>query len=223
MTTFRPIITRWATKAVSGGRDEWARLTQKEGKVRERELIEEAQRGDHRAFEELLQRHQRRVLSLISNLVRQPNEVEDIAQQVFLKVHLALRKFDFRSAFSTWLYRIVVNECYDHLRRQRSLKSPGGSEIAVGEWQELDRLSPSASSGSQDFARRVELGQIVERLFRRLSPEERTLLTLRDVEGFSVEEIARVLELKENTVKVRLFRVRKRLLEVYKRLSGQRR
>lgn len=188
------------------------------GKREDRILVELAQQGDQRAFETLLQKHQRRVLSLIGHTIRQPNEVEDLAQQVFLKVYTALPKFDFRAEFSTWLYRITVNECYDHLRRQRALKSHGGNEIQVGELADLDRLSAKRSRPAENPARQAELKQTVEILFSRLSAEERLLLTLRELEGYSMEEIATVMELKENTVKVRLFRARKRLLELHRRL-----
>lgn len=188
------------------------------GKREDRILVELAQQGDQRAFETLLQKHQRRVLSLIGHTIRQPNEVEDLAQQVFLKVYTALPRFDFRAEFSTWLYRITVNECYDHLRRQRALKSHGGNEIQVGELADLDRLSAKRSRPAENPARQAELKQTVEILFSRLSAEERLLLTLRELEGYSMKEIATVMELKENTVKVRLFRARKRLLELHRRL-----
>lgn len=195
-----------------------------EAAAEERRLIERAQAGDHDAFTGLLRRHQRRVFSLIGNLLRQPAEVEDVAQQVFLKMYLALPKFDFRAAFSTWLYRIAVNECYDRLRRQRALKSPAGREIPVAELAELERLpAPPGGSEYSDVARQAELRQLVEELFRRLPAEDRLVLTLKELEGFSIQEIARVLELKENTVKVRLFRARRRLLETYRRLYGPRR
>ncbi len=188
------------------------------GKREDRILVEQAQQGDQRAFETLLLKHQRRVLSLIGHTIRQPNEVEDLAQQVFLKVYTALPRFDFRAEFSTWLYRITVNECYDYLRRQRALKSHGGNEIQVGELVDLDRLSAKRSRPSENPARQAELKQAVEILFSRLSAEERLLLTLRELEGYSMDEIATVMELKENTVKVRLFRARKRLLELHRRL-----
>lgn len=187
-------------------------------KADERRLIEQAKQGDHDAFALLLQRHQRRVFSLIGNLFRQPADVEDIAQQIFLKVYLALPRFDFRAAFTTWLYRIVVNECYDQLRRQRALKAPERSQVAVADVEELDRLTAGTyAHQTANFARRTELRQVVEQLFRRLPTEDRLLLTLRELEGFSLEELAAVLNLNVNTVKVRLFRVRRRLVEIHRR------
>jgi len=188
----------------------------------EHKLIRRAQGGEHEAFETLLRRHQRRVLSLIAHLVRQPADVEDIAQQVFFKVYLALPRFDFRSAFSTWLYRIAVNECYDHLRRQRARKSPTQVEVGVEDLAKLAQLSEAATQPSfPDIARQTELRQIVDKLFRRLPPEDRLMLALKELEGFSVEELSTLMGLKKNTVKVRLFRARRRMLETYRRLLAQ--
>ncbi|MBI4467235.1 MAG: sigma-70 family RNA polymerase sigma factor [Acidobacteria bacterium] len=218
MTTIRPTPTRWAIEVAAAGQGDRAEATTAD----ERRWIEQAQRGDHEAFARLLQRHQRRVFSLIAHLVRSPAEVEDIAQEVFLKVYRSLGRFDFRAAFSTWLYRVVVNECYDHLRRQRAQKSSAASEVQVGELEELDRLAVGqVGPAPADAARRAELRQLVERLFRRLPADDRLLLALRELEGFSMEEIAGLLKVKENTVKVRLFRARKRLVEIHRRLSGR--
>ena len=105
----------------------------------ERRLIERAQKGDHEAFRVLVERHQRRVFSVIAHLLRRPADVEDIAQQVFLKAYLALPRFDFRAAFSTWLYRIAVNECYDYLRRHRAQKAGGTIEVELDDPRSEER------------------------------------------------------------------------------------
>jgi len=185
----------------------------------EQSLIRQAQKGDHDAFEALLRRHQRRVLSLIGHFLRRPADSEDIAQQVFLKVYLALPRFDFRSAFATWLYRIAVNECYDHLRRQRAQKSAAAAEVPVEEAVSLEQLGSSATQPEElDIVARTELRQVAEKLFRRLSRDDRLVLTLKELEGFSIEEIGQIMRLRESTVKVRIFRARKRLAEAYRRL-----
>jgi RNA polymerase sigma-70 factor (ECF subfamily) len=216
MSALRPTGMRW----LFGGQEEERSVSAvpRPDQQEERRLIERAQGGDHDAFAALLEKHRRRVFSVITNLLRRPAEVEDIAQQVFLKVYLALPRFDFRSSFSTWLHRIVVNECYDQMRRRRAQKAAAGSEVAVGDPQELERLM--GAGGKADFAkhaREAELRGLVEGLFRHLPAEDRLLLTLREMEGFSVDEIAAVTKIKPNTVKVRLFRARKRLLEVRRR------
>ena len=187
----------------------------------ERRLIVRAQKGDHEAFRALVERHQRRVFSVVAHLLRRPADVEDIAQQVFLKAYLALPRFDFRAAFSTWLYRIAVNECYDQMRRQRAQKAAGDSEVQLGDPGELERLA-GPGQRSSGIARAAEARQLVEALLERLAPDDRTLVTLRELEGFSIEEIAKMTKLKANTVKVRLFRARRRLVEIHRRFFARR-
>ena len=187
----------------------------------ERRLIERAQKGDHEAFRALVERHQRRVFSVVAHLLRRPADVEDIAQQVFLKAYLALPRFDFRAAFSTWLYRIAVNECYDQMRRQRAQKAAGDSEVQLGDPAELERMAVPEPRGS-GIARGAEARELVEALLERLAPEDRTLVVLRELEGFSIEEIAKMTKLKANTVKVRLFRARRRLVEIHRRFFARR-
>ena len=222
MEALRPTAVRWESEATAErqGPPAEARVRSREAQAEERDVIVRAQRGDQEAFAALLRLHRRRVFALIGHLVRQPADIEDLAQQVFLKVYRALGRFNFQASFSTWLHRIVVNECYDHLRRQRSRKSSAGNEVAVEDLAELERLGAAGNSPRPlDAARRLELRQTVEQLFARLPADDRLLLALRELEGLSMEEIARVLRVKENTVKVRLFRARKRLVEIHRRLQ----
>lgn len=184
----------------------------------ERLLIERAREGDHAAFATLVEHYRRRVFSLVSHLARRPEDVEDLAQQVFLKVYQALPRFDFRASFGTWLYRIIVNECYDYLRRKRTLKAAEQSEVQVGEWMEWERLAGASTPAYAQ--RRAEARDLLERLFRRLPEQDRMMLLLREVEGFSHAEIARVFKMSENVIKVRLFRARQRLVEAHRRLQA---
>ena len=217
MGTSRQTLSRW-TVTLSGRGSEEVASARDLARREERILVEQAKAGDEHAFEQLVHRHQRRILSLIGHTIRRSDDAEDLAQQVFMKVYLALPKFDFRAEFSTWVYRITVNECYDYMRRQRALKSAPGNEFQVGELADLDRMSVGAAQKIASPAKQAELKQTVELLFARLAPEDRLLLTLRELEGYSMGEMAKVLDIKENTVKVRLFRARKRLVELHKRL-----
>ena len=87
--------------------------------VKERELVRLCQDGTPDAFEELITRHQQRIFSVVRSILRRREDVEDVAQQVFIKAFVSIRSFDMRAAFSTWLYKIAVNECWDYLRRKR--------------------------------------------------------------------------------------------------------
>jgi RNA polymerase sigma-70 factor (ECF subfamily) len=182
-----------------------------------------AQSGTEAAFEELVRRHQQRVFALVGGILRRHEDVEDVAQQVFLKVFLSLRKFDQRAAFSTWLYRITINECWDYLRKKKVRPLVYESDLSEEQVSCLDGI---ASSGRPPEAPndRAEAKQLLERLLEKLSEPDRQLLVLKEMQGFSVQELAEILNLNVNTVKVRLFRARGRVMDAYRRrlgLSGQ--
>jgi RNA polymerase sigma-70 factor (ECF subfamily) len=182
------------------------------------ELVRRSQAGEWDAFEELVRRHQSRVFSLIRRLIRGREDVEDVAQQAFAKAYFALRQFDFRSAFGTWLYRIVVNESYDWLRKKRVRRLVYEADLSEDQLQQLAQYTEEERAEPSP-ARRVEASDLVARLLRRLSAEDRLLLVLKEVEGFSVDEVAQITRLNPNTVKVRLFRARERLAKLLDRMQ----
>lgn len=177
----------------------------------DRELVRRAQREDKEAFEELIRRHQHRVFAVAGGILKRREDVEDIAQQVFVKAYFSLKRFDQRAAFSTWLYKITVNECWDMLRKKKV--RPLVYEADLSEEQARQVIS-SAEKGKAvpDISERLEARQRVERLLEGLEERDRLMLILKEVEGFSIEEIAEVLDLNANTVKVRLFRARRRVV-----------
>jgi RNA polymerase sigma-70 factor (ECF subfamily) len=186
----------------------------------EQECIQRAQNGDVAAYEELVRAHQKRVMAIVAGILRLGGDVEDIAQQVFLKVYLAIRRFDGRSSFSTWLYKIAVNETYDYLRKRKARKLVYESDLSADQEQRVGRLSPEVPGpGSLE---RVEARQAVDRLLAELNPEERLMIVLKEVEGYSVEEISEAMGLNPNTVKVRMFRARRRLADLYRRRNAPR-
>lgn len=181
------------------------------GSCDDRELVRRAQREDKEAFEELIRRHQHRVFAVAGGIVRRREDVEDVAQQVFVKAYFSLKRFDQRAAFSTWLYKITVNECWDMLRKRKV--RPLVYEADLSEEQARQVIN-SAEKGKDepDISERLEARQRVERLLDGLDERDRLMLILKEVEGFSIEEIADVLDLNANTVKVRLFRARRRVV-----------
>ena len=181
------------------------------GAADDRELVRRAQREDKEAFEELIRRHQHRVFAVAGGIIRRREDLEDIAQQVFVKAYFSLKRFDQRAAFSTWLYKITVNECWDMLRKKKV--RPLVYEADLSEEQARQVIS-SAEKGKEepDISDRLEARQRVERLLEGLDERDRLMLILKEVEGFSIEEIAEVLHLNANTVKVRLFRARRRVV-----------
>jgi RNA polymerase sigma-70 factor (ECF subfamily) len=182
-----------------------------QGAADDRELVRRAQADDKAAFEELVRRHQHRVFAVAGGIIRRREDVEDIAQQVFVKAYFSLKRFDQRAAFSTWLYKITVNECWDLLRKKKV--RPLVYESDLSEEQARQFGAPEERKlGEPDISDRLEARQRVERLLESLDARDRMMLILKEVEGFAVEEIAQILDLNANTVKVRLFRARRRIV-----------
>lgn len=189
------------------------------------ELVRRAQRGEMAAYEALIRRHQRRVLAIVGGVLRRSEDIEDVAQQVFIKVFVSLKRFDLRSAFPTWLYKVTVNECWDYLRKKRARRLVYEADLSEEQGQrvESEQRSQTDTAGPANAERRAELRDLLDRMLDELPKEERLMLVLKEVEGFSVEEIGKVLSLNVNTVKVRLFRARRKLMALYrKRLETRR-
>src|SRR5256886_5781965 len=177
----------------------------------DRELVRRAQREDKEAFEELVRRHQHRVFAVAGGILRRREDVEDIAQQVFVKAYFSLKRFDQRAAFSTWLYKITVNECWDLLRKKKV--RPLIYESDLSEEQARRFSAPERDGSVQGIGEKLEAQEHVERLLESVDKRDRMMLILKEVERFAVEEIAEILNLNANTVKVRLFRARRRIVK----------
>jgi len=186
----------------------------------DRELVRLSQGGNEAAFEDLVRRHQQRVFALVNGILRRPDDVEDVAQQVFLKAYLGIRRFDQRAAFSTWLYKIAVNECWDYLRKKKVRPLVYEADLSEEQVSRLDGIV-SADRPPEGPNDRAEARELLERMLDTLPDQDRQLLLLKEVEGFSVQELAEILKLNVNTVKVRLFRARGRIMDVYKRRLAQ--
>jgi RNA polymerase sigma-70 factor, ECF subfamily len=186
----------------------------------DRELVRLSQGGSEAAFEDLVRRHQQRVFALVNGILRRPDDVEDVAQQVFLKAYLGIRRFDQRAAFSTWLYKIAVNECWDYLRKKKVRPLVYEADLSEEQVSRLDGIvsADRPPVGPND---RAEAREMLERMLDTLPDQDRQLLLLKEVEGFSVQELAEILKLNVNTVKVRLFRARGRIMETYRRKLSQ--
>lgn len=181
-------------------------------------LVRRAQAADQMAFREIVERYQSKVFSIIYGILRNHNDAEDIAQQVFTKVYFSIKNFDFRSSLLTWIYKITVNECYDYLRKKKVRKL-----VYESDFTEEDSLRMENSEPAKDQKQPVDVSlaqrDLVLKLLARLPEEERNLLLLKEVEGHSVEELARMTGINENTIKVKLFRARQKLLKVAQRLT----
>jgi len=184
--------------------------------IDERQIVRRAQKGDKAAFELLVQRHQHRVFAVARGIVKRQEDAEDVAQQVFVKAYFSLKRFDQRAAFSTWLYKITVNECWDLLRKRKARPLVYESDFNDEQSSQFSAIERE-SAGGPDTSERMAMRQRLDNMLDQLEPRDRSMLVLKEVEGFSVEEIAELLGLNANTVKVRLFRARRRIVEYTRR------
>jgi RNA polymerase sigma-70 factor (ECF subfamily) len=182
----------------------------------ERQLVRRAQKGDKEAFEVLVRRHQHRVFAVARGILKRQEDVEDIAQQVFVKAYFSLKRFDQRAAFSTWLYKITVNECWDLLRKRKARPLIYEADFSEEQSRQFGASEQRADSGP-DTSERMAMRQRLDNMLAQLDDRDRAMLILKEVEGFSVEEIADSFGLNANTVKVRLFRARRRVVEYARR------
>src|SRR5690348_17743559 len=135
-------------------------------------LVRRAQSGDEVAFREIVERYQSKVFSIIHGIVRQRNDVEDIAQQVFAKVYFSIKNFDFRSSLLTWIYKITVNECYDYLRKKRVRKLVYESDFSQEDAQRMEASEP-AIDASVPADTRLAQRDLILKLLSKVSDEER--------------------------------------------------
>lgn len=183
-------------------------------------LIEETLGGNPLAFQLLVERYQERVFSLVRHYTRNPVEVEDIAQDTFLKAYRKLAGFQRQSSFSTWLYRVAVNTALDHL------KKAGRSPVQVVDDPELLPGSPGRAGGPRIGApdarlEREEVARITHQVLEELPEIFRTVLVLREFEDLSYQEMADLLGVSIGTVESRLFRARARFKDALLRLHPE--
>ena len=181
-------------------------------------LVRRVQAQDEIAFREVVERYQTKVFSIIFGILRNHNDAEDIAQQVFAKIYFSIRNFDFRSSLLTWIYKITVNECYDYLRKKRVRKLVYESDFSAEDAQRLESSEPAVDPRPAVDSQLAQRDLIVK-LLSKLSESDRHLILLKEVEGHSVEELAEMTGLNENTIKVKLFRTRQKLLKAAQRLN----
>jgi RNA polymerase sigma-70 factor (ECF subfamily) len=174
----------------------------REDQSEETSLVARLRAGDAEALRLVVERYQQRVFALIYGVVRDAHEVEDIAQEVFLKVYTRIHAFDQRSQLYTWIYRVAVNAAKDHVKkRSRRPAVPLDEDVAIHDTD----LGPGAGAAA------AETRRMVQEAIAALPAHYRTVLALREIEGMSYSEIAGVLGLSPGTVESRLHRARARL------------
>ncbi|HPU79568.1 MAG: RNA polymerase sigma factor RpoE [Candidatus Accumulibacter propinquus] len=176
-------------------------------------LVERAQAGDKHAFELLVAKYQRKVARLLSRFIRDQSEVEDVAQEAFIKAYRALPAFRGDSAFYTWLYRIAINTAKNYLVAQ-GRRAPTSTEFDAEEaegFEDAGRLRDINTPES--LLQSKQTGETINAAMAALPEELRSAIVLREIEGLSYEEIAEAMRCPIGTVRSRIFRAREAVAE----------
>lgn len=182
------------------------------------DLIQRARDGDHAAYNQVVQAYRKRILGTIARLIGRLEDVEDVGQEVFLRLFFSLDQLRTPEVFETWLYRLTVNACYDYLRRQRRRNESRMSDLSE---QQVALADASAGTKQQEETqRRNKVTELVNALLGSVSEQDRLLLKLKEIEGLSLKELEKVYGVNENALKVRLFRARQRVLKAYEALTA---
>lgn len=182
----------------------------------DQQLVERVQRGDKGAFDLLVSKYQRKIFRLLSRLIRDSAEVEDVAQEAFIKAYRALPNFRGDSAFYTWLYRIAINTAKNHLVSQ-GRRAPTSTEANIEDAETFDDGEHLRDLNTPDaMLLSKQVGEAVNRAIDQLPEDLRTAIVLREIEGLSYEEIAESMNCPIGTVRSRIFRAREAIAQELK-------
>lgn len=187
----------------------------------DKQLVAKVQKGDSRAFDLLVLKYQHKIFGLISRYVHDADEVQDVAQEAFIKAYRALPRFRGDSAFYTWLYRIAINTAKNHLVSRS--RRPPGSDVEVEDAEYYDGGSALRDINSPENALfGAELKAVVERAISALPDDLKTAVTLREFDGLSYEDIAEIMDCPVGTVRSRIFRAREAIdKQVKEQMDGE--
>jgi len=188
----------------------------------DRDLVAKAQAGDKRAFGLLVEKYQRKLIRLLSRYIRDAAEVEDVAQEAFIKAYRALPAFRGDSAFYTWLYRIGINTAKNHLAAT-GRRAPTTTEVEAEDAEGMDEGEQLRDINTpESVLLSKEIASTVNAAMDGLPEELRTAIQLREIEGMSYEDIAKIMECPIGTVRSRIFRARESIAEKLKPLLEMR-
>jgi len=177
------------------------------------ELIRRAQKGDGAAFNEIVVAYRKRILGTITRLIARPEDVEDVAQEVFLRLYFSLDQLRKEEVFEPWLYRLAVNAAYDYLRKQRRRQEYRMSDLSEQQVMLADAAAGSRVEHEEQYHKKIR--ESVDSLLGAVSEADRILLVLKEVEGLSLKDLEKIYRVNENALKVRLFRARQRVLKAF--------
>ncbi len=185
----------------------------------EPETIQKAQSGDDEAFGEIIRVYRKRILGTVYRMISRGDDVEDVGQEVFVRLYDSIGQLRTPQVFEPWLYRLTVNACYDYLRRKRREIDIRMADLSEEQIVAID----AALSGRRAIEDSHKQGakELLEIVLGRVSQEDRLLLVLKEIEGLSLKELSTVYKVNTNVLKVRLFRARKRALKAYEKIAEE--
>jgi len=185
-------------------------------------LIARCQEGDPLAFEELVRKYQQSITNLVYHYIGYKDDVEDIAQKVFVKIYFSLPKFDIKRPFFPWLYRIAINQCYDELRQIRRRRTYTFSELNLEDSNSIEKLIGQAEPSVRSDKERAELQALLSKILGQLPDHQRRVIILRDIEAIPYVEIAGILKCTEQAARLKVFRARNRLKKILEKVLPKR-
>lgn len=185
----------------------------------EPETIKRAQSGDDEAFSEIIRAYRKRILGTVYRMISRGDDVEDVGQEVFVRLYDSIGQLRTPQVFEPWLYRLTVNACYDYLRRKRREIDVRMADLSEEQIVAID----AALSGRRaiDDGHKASAKELLDVVLGRVSKEDRLLLVLKEIEGLSLKELSSVYKVNTNVLKVRLFRARKRALKAYGKITEE--
>jgi len=180
--------------------------------------IEQARAGDDAAFGRIVSAYRKRIFGTIGRLIGRAEDVEDVAQEVFLRLYYSLDQLRTPEVFEPWLYRLTVNAAYDYLRRQKRRSEWRMSDLS--EQQVVLADAAESTRRGNDERQGAGIRETVQQMLASVSEADRMLLILKEVEGLSLKELEAIYRVRENALKVRLFRARQRVMKAWAAAGG---
>lgn len=180
-------------------------------------LIKKAAKGDVDAFEMLIEEYQKKVYNIALGILKNHDDANDIAQEVFIKIFKSIKNFKGESSFSTWIFRITTNACLDEIRKRKNNQTVSTDENIVLDDGEVTKQIIDDGPSPDEIYEKNELKKYVAKAISNLGEEHRTVIVLRDIQGFSYDEIADILDCPKGTVKSRINRARLMLKDILKK------
>lgn len=166
----------------------------------------------------MVQIYRRKIFGTVHRLIGRPDDVEDVAQEVFVRLYFSMGQLRSAEVFESWLYRLTVNACYDYLRKQK--RRPESRMSDLSEQAVLMADAEAATLVEHDTKEKSKVREFVNQLLGEVSEEDRLLLTMKEVEGLSLKQLGEIYRVNENAMKVRLFRARQRVIKAFNKLES---